>query len=167
MVTLYLVRHGRAGKRDNGDPLDSQRQLDKKGRRQAIWVADLLEGRPITAVWSSPLPRCRQTLEPFATRAGLAVECAQGLAEGTGLEDVWAVIESALDHDGDVVLCSHGDLIPEVVRRAQGRGMVVPGMAGFSKGSVWTLTVEQRHIVRGDWENPPSKPNLPTEVQAG
>lgn len=161
IVTLYVVRHGRAGHRDDGDPLDSQRLLDDKGRRQAIWLADRLDGLPITAVWSSPLPRCHQTVEPFAERAGLEVELIESLAEGTDIDTAWAVIASAIEHDGDVVLCSHGDVIPELVRRAQGRGMVVPGRAGFTKGSVWTFTVEAGRIRRGDWDKPPPKAELP------
>ena len=160
-MTLYLVRHGRAGKRDDGNPLDTQRHLDHKGRRQAIWLADRLVDRPITAVWSSPLPRCCQTVQPLAVVAGLDVELTEGLAEGTDIDTAWAVIARALDHPGDVVLCSHGDVIPELVRRAQWRGMVIPGRAGFTKGSLWTLTVDRSRIVRGDWEAPPRKSELP------
>ena len=37
------------------------------------------------------------------------------------------------------MLCSHGDVIPDLVRRAQGRGLLVPGKSGCAKGSVWTL----------------------------
>ena len=160
-MTLYLVRHGRAGKRDDGDPLDTQRHLDNKGRRQAIWLADRLFDRPISAVWSSPLPRCNQTVEPLAVIAGLEVELFDGLAEGADIDTAWAVITQALDHDGDVVLCSHGDIIPDLVRRAQGRGMIVPGRAGFTKGSLWTFTVADGRIVRGDWQAPPPKSELP------
>ena len=161
-MTLYLVRHGRAGKRDNVDPLDSQRLLDDKGRRQALWLADWLGGEPaVAAIRSSPLPRCRETVEPFAERVGLEVEVANGLAEGTDVDTAWAVITDALGHDGDVVLCSHGDVIPELVRRAQGRGMIVPGRAGFTKGSLWTFAVAEGRIVRGDWEAPPKKSELP------
>lgn len=91
-VTLYLVRHGRAGS-DDGDPLDTQRHLDNKGRRRAIWLADRLIDQPIDAVWSSPLPRCNQTVRAsLAVTAGLDVELFDGLAEGTDIDTSWAVI---------------------------------------------------------------------------
>ncbi|MEZ5383003.1 MAG: phosphoglycerate mutase family protein [Microthrixaceae bacterium] len=163
-MTLYLVRHGKAGTRDSSDPLDFQRQLDHKGRRQAIWVADQLIDCKLGAVWSSPLPRCSQTVEPTALRHGLSVDPVEALAEGSALDRAWAVVEDAMALASDVVLCSHGDLIPDLVRRAQGRGMVVPGRRGFDKGSIWALTVKQRRIVRGDWMTPPVPALLPSSA---
>lgn len=163
-MTLYLVRHGKAGVRDNSDPLDFQRQLDHKGRRQAKWVADQLDACRIGAVWSSPLPRCRQTVEPVALRFSLTVEPTDSLAEGADLDSAWAVVEDAMRRESDVVLCSHGDLIPDLIHRAEGRGMEVPGNVGFSKGSIWTLTVDDGRIVRGVHVGPPATSNLPAAV---
>lgn len=48
-------------------------------------------------------------------------------------------------------MCSHGDVIPDLVRRAQGRGMIVLVELEFTKGSLWTFTVDDGRIVRGDW----------------
>ena len=59
------------------------------------------------------------------------------LAEGTPIEESWALVEEFVTTTA--VLCSHGDVIPELVSRAQRRGMVVPGKSGCSKGSVWAL----------------------------
>lgn len=53
--------------------------------------------------------------------AGLDVELFDGLAEGTDIDTSWAVIAQGLEHNGDVLMCSHGDVIPDLVRRAQGR----------------------------------------------
>ena len=160
-MTLYLVRHGKAGTRDNSDPLDTQRHLDRKGLRQAVWMADQLGGRPIGALWSSPLPRCLETVEPIAARLGLDVEPTEALTEGTELEITWRVVEQALLRGTDTVLCSHGDLIPALIHRAECRGMTVEGPAGFVKGSIWILTVDGDRISGGTYVAPPATSELP------
>lgn len=160
-MKLYLVRHGRAGKRDERDPLDTQRHLDRKGRRQAAWVAERLSGEPIGAMWTSPLPRCVQTLAPLALSLGLPVEHVGALNEGTDIDTLWPVVEAAMAQDHDVVLCSHGDLIPQLIHRAQGRGMHVSGPVGYVKGSFWALTVEDDHIAEGAYLAPPAAADLP------
>jgi 8-oxo-dGTP diphosphatase len=136
-MTLYLVRHGSAGVRDDGDPHDADRPLDEVGHLQAERLADWLRHESPSAVLSSPLRRCRQTVEPLAKELGLDVVTEDRLAEGTDIEDAWALVQRLAGTSA--VLCSHGDVIPEVVSRAQRRGMLVPGKSGCAKGSVWSL----------------------------
>jgi len=141
---VYLVRHASAGHRNDDDPSDVERHLDAKGRRQADAVASLLArtksaSRGIRLV-ASPAARCIETLAPLAEQLGTDIEIWPDLLEGTPIEVTWSALAKAAEHDGDVALCSHGDVIPELISRLQGRGMRVPGRAGSSKGSVWTLT---------------------------
>lgn len=136
-MTLYLVRHGSAGRRDDSDPRDCSRHLDDKGHRQAAAVAAALAEQAIEAVVSSPLPRCVQTVEPLAAALEVEVRIDRRLAEGTPAHDAWCVVEE-LAHTS-VVLCSHGDVIPDLVDLARMRGMRMPDRAGFAKGSVWAL----------------------------
>ncbi len=72
-MTVILLRHGRstanathtlAGRTEGVD-------LDEKGLGQADAVADRLADLPVRALVSSPLLRCRRTLEPLAARLGL------------------------------------------------------------------------------------------------
>ena len=72
-------------------------------------------------------------------RLELSVQLTDSLAEGAGIEDAWALLESVLADTASAALCSHGDVIPDLLRRAQLRGMVIPGKAGCAKGSVWTI----------------------------
>lgn len=136
-MTLYLVRHASAGHRNGADPDDGKRHLDAKGRAQAAAVAAHLGDRPIEAVLSSPYPRCIETVAPLAAALGVEVGIEKRLAEGTDIERSWRVLERWAERP--VVLCSHGDVIPELIRRNQLRGMHVPGSSGWSKGSVWAL----------------------------
>lgn len=150
-MTLYLVRHGSAGRRNNSDPADGKRHLDDKGHRQATAVADHLSVQPITRVISSPLPRCMETVEPLAASLGLTVDVDKRLREGTRIDDVWALIEEVAGLD--VAICSHGDVIPEVVQRSQRRGMRIGGKEGFAKGSVWALDGwDGSHFAKGSWD---------------
>jgi 8-oxo-dGTP diphosphatase len=78
-----------------------------------------------------------ETVEPLAAALGAEVLVDPRLGEGTPVEVAWTVLE---EHAGsDVVLCSHGDVIPDLVHRSQLRGMRMPERAGYSKGSLWTL----------------------------
>jgi phosphohistidine phosphatase SixA len=151
VVTVYLVRHASAGARNVANPYDSERVLDDGGRAQAELLAELLGDRQVTRVISSPALRCVQTVEPLADALGVPVEQHEALREGSDLEPAWALLEWAAAQPGDVVLCSHGDLIPELIRRAQLRGMEVPGRSGSSKGSVWALRWDGERFAEGTY----------------
>ena len=145
-VTVYLVRHASAGVRNDADPHDDDRPLDDDGLRQAAQLAEWLRHEPVRRIVTSPYLRCRQTVEPLAAALGLTVEVDDRLGEGTPVEDSWGLLAGLAGTPGAngtagdaVVLCSHGDVIPDLVRRAQGRGMLVPGKSGCAKGSAWIL----------------------------
>ncbi|MFN2538755.1 MAG: histidine phosphatase family protein, partial [Mycobacteriales bacterium] len=55
--------------------------LSDHGRRQAEQVAAALSSEPLTAVYSSPMRRARETAEVIAQRHDLSVSVAAGLAE--------------------------------------------------------------------------------------
>jgi probable phosphomutase (TIGR03848 family) len=82
MTTLFLIRHGLTavtGKtlygRTPGVP------LDERGRAQAETLAERFDPIRLTAVYSSPLDRCAETVEPLAVRQRLTVEMREGLIE--------------------------------------------------------------------------------------
>jgi 8-oxo-dGTP diphosphatase len=139
-VAVYLVRHASAGARDDRDPHDIDRSLDAKGEGQAAALADALDQHDIAWVASSPSRRCLETVTPLAARRAINLEVVTDLIEGTPIERTWAVLARAATLPGDAVLCSHGDVIPELISRAQGRGMEIHGKSGCSKGSIWKLT---------------------------
>jgi probable phosphomutase (TIGR03848 family) len=82
MTTLFLIRHGlteHTGRilygRLGGMPLDD------RGRAQAEQLVARFEPVRLTAIYSSPLERCVQTVEPLAAHQRLDVVTRDGLIE--------------------------------------------------------------------------------------
>lgn len=95
---------------------------------------------------SSPALRCRQTVAPLASALSREVSVADALAEGG---DGSAVLELVEAHDaGDLVLCSHGDVIPEVLRALQRRGVELPPDLRWAKASIWSIERSGSTFVR-------------------
>jgi 2,3-bisphosphoglycerate-dependent phosphoglycerate mutase len=76
MSTFYLVRHAHA----EWTP-DENRPLSARGQADAERVADVLGGVPITAIYSSPARRARETVAPLAARLGLPIQPVPDLRE--------------------------------------------------------------------------------------
>lgn len=121
----YLVRHGDAGNKREWTGPDLARPLSLRGRFEANALVDLLAAFSIDRILSSAALRCRQTVEPLAGKRGMAVLSHPLLAVDA---DPDRAVELLVAGDGDVVLCTHGELIrPAAVeaprpRRAHQRG---------------------------------------------
>jgi phosphohistidine phosphatase SixA len=105
---MLVVRHGRAGERDEWHGDDAARPLDEKGRKQAEALVDLLGGYRVERILSSPAVRCAATVEPLAQARGLEVETREELGEERQLHDGSALLRSLAGMD--VVICGHGGL---------------------------------------------------------
>ncbi|MEU4567838.1 histidine phosphatase family protein [Micromonospora sp. NPDC023956] len=104
MATLLLLRHGRTTANAEGGLAGRQPvELDETGQTQARLVGERLRVLPLAAVVTSPLVRCRQTLElalPGAAPVdedGL-IECGYGEWEGQPLkklakDPLWPVVQ--------------------------------------------------------------------------
>ena len=135
-MTIYLVRHAQAGKRDDWRGDDRHRPLTDIGEQQALHLAHRFDSIAVPQVLSSPYTRCMQTLEPLARVKGLEVEPTGVLAEGNAFV---AVIDLLLAVPDNTVLCSHGDVIPDTIAALCRRGMEVSGAPDWRKGSTWLL----------------------------
>lgn len=107
-MTVILLRHGRSA--SNTAHILAGRaagvDLDHKGRAQAAELANRVGQLPIRGLVSSPLLRCRRTLEPLAQALGLApviddrfseVDYGQWTGRSIGdlvQEPLWAVVQS-------------------------------------------------------------------------
>lgn len=150
---LYLVRHASAGDRRAWQGDDSARPLDPTGRAQAEAIAAALVDAPILYVFSSPSTRCVQTIEPLAAKLGSDIEISAELAEGADGWRTEALTERLCGEAGDSVLCSHGDVIPEVLWRLAYRGIDV-NPARCKKASIWELHVVDGAVSHGVYRSP-------------
>ena len=155
-MTLFVLRHARAGRRSAWKGPDEQRPLTEVGRRQADGVVALLDGRGVSRIVSSPYVRCIQSVEPLAVQLGLPVDVADALAEGTALDPVLRLVEKVVDQD--VVLCTHGDILRLILDHVRSEGVKVRrrnGVPSMEKGSVWELDTKRGRVVKATYHKPP------------
>ena len=148
-MTVYLVRHAVAESRSGwGDEDDELRPLTKRGERQADGLVDLLAGADIRRVVSSPAVRCVQTVAPLARKLGLEVRTTDVLAEGSSSRTAYELAQDAMRRKGDTVLCTHGDIVPEVLRRVARDGADRPSSLRWAKGSTWVLETDGQKFTK-------------------
>lgn len=137
---IIVLRHAAAGDRLAWDRPDSERPLTKKGRRQADALVELYRPFQIERVISSPYVRCLQTVEPLAASIGVEIEERAELAEGArGVGRLMGEIEGEA-----VVLCTHGDIIWDVM-----------GAVEAKKASSWVLTPSKKGFKTVGYLPPP------------
>jgi len=143
-MAAYVVRHAKAGDREDWQGDDRLRPLTKSGRQQAEALAELLKTEPIDRILSSPYVRCLQTVEPLAARRKLPIEPRKDLEEGAGGESVIRIVEEAKGQN--VVLSTHGDVVEELLERLIEQGVVARARASNEKGGTWILYDENGRI---------------------
>ena len=146
MPSFYVVRHAKAGSRSHWTGDDRKRPLSRKGRKQAEELVDLLEDFKIRAIYSSPYLRCVQTVEPLARELRFEIALAPELAEGRGLRGLYRFFDDP--KLGAAVLCTHGDLVWELVEDLTNRRVLPAFREDFDKGSTWAVEVEGGAPVR-------------------
>jgi 8-oxo-(d)GTP phosphatase len=149
---VYLLRHGKAGSREQWAGDDRSRPLSVKGRRQADGLVAVFRGRPVDRILSSPVDRCVQTVEPLARERGVEIEPVPWLVEGT---DGSVVLETIRSLPGPAVLCMHGAEISKVVLSLVEDGVPVDGPMVWKKGSSWVLERDVGFPSRLHYQPPP------------
>jgi broad specificity phosphatase PhoE len=168
---IVLLRHAWAGDRDAYDGDDRERPLDARGRRQSKALPAHLVARGVVdpsdaargalRLVSSPLVRCRTTLEPLAATSGVTVHLDEDLAEvdpplrsddgwpdaawlaGRAVRAVDRAVTAA--GGGTVVVCSHGELLPAALAALAARAdRAVPPTIDLTakalpKGAAWVI----------------------------
>jgi probable phosphomutase (TIGR03848 family) len=104
VATVLLLRHGRTTSNASGE-LAGRRpvELDETGRAQAVRAGERLQALPLSAVVTSPLIRCRQTValalpEAMPAEDDGLIECGYGDWEGQPLkklakDPLWPVVQ--------------------------------------------------------------------------
>jgi 8-oxo-dGTP diphosphatase len=135
-VTLYIVRHAKAGSRHDFRGDDRMRPLSASGQRQAHALCEKLVAAGVSTYASSPFLRCIETLQPAARACGVRVELHEVLAEGHHGGEVIDLLATLPDH---AAVCSHGDVIPETIAALERRGCTITSAPEWRKGSVWVV----------------------------
>jgi 8-oxo-dGTP diphosphatase len=135
-VSIFVVRHAKAGSRDKWDGDDRDRPLSGRGWTQARTIGKRLRRERVTGLYSSPYVRCMQSLVPLGEHLGLDVVADDRLAEGVSFEASLDLLAEAGD---GAVLCSHGDVILELLNALVRRGTEFVTPPDWRKGSICIL----------------------------
>jgi 8-oxo-dGTP diphosphatase len=154
-VTLYLVRHAKAGDRNAWtDDDDRLRPLSGRGQRQAHLLIDLLADAKFDRILSSPYVRCMQTVVPLAGARGLSVEPVDGLAEGANLEDGLELVRKHAI--AGALMCMHGDVMPMLLEHFEASGVEMCDELRWPKGCTWVVETDTTgDVVRARYLPPP------------
>jgi len=118
---------------------------------------------PVSRILSSPALRCEQTVVPLAQQRDVPVELAETLAVDGALAALLELLSAPQLQAA--ALCTHGELIGQVITRLLAAGMTVAregaGEPRWAKGSVWVLEragagADNTHgaVRRGDYLEP-------------
>src|ERR1700674_5032222 len=137
MGAAYVVRPAKGGDRGGWSGDDRMRPLTKSGQRQAEGLANLLDREPIDKILSSGYLRCVQTVEPLGAGRTLRAEPVKELEEGAGGESVLRLVQKLRGRN--IVLCTHGDVMEELLEGLIAQGLLQRARANMEKGSTWAL----------------------------
>lgn len=158
MALVHLVRHAKARNREAYLGRDSERPLSGAGERQAKALVDGFGGSQkaaVDAVLSSPAVRCVETVEPLANAHGLEVGTRRWLAEGTpGANALEQMIIASAGLES-LVVCSHGDVIWDLLDLLVDEGVELDSPLSAPKASTWEFEVSDGSVRRGRFRPPP------------
>ena len=153
-MTIFLIRHAHAGKRSEWATDDRLRPLSDRGVKQSEGLTTVVGDITVGRIISSPYVRCMQTVQPLGTKFDVAIETSDVFAEGADDEIAYRLLLELNDDDG--AACSHGDVIPHLLRRLVADGMDTDGPLIDQKGSTWIIEMRNGSPFHGRYV-PPSK----------
>lgn len=116
--SITILRHGKAIPPGDWDGPDATRPLLHRGLDQAMAAAPSIAGFGPKRLVSSGATRCLTTIEPVARLTGLEVKVSTGISQDAyaeGRSKSVSQIGKRIAQRQNVVLCSHGPVIPELV----------------------------------------------------
>lgn len=161
-VGLLLIRHGQAGDSERWPGADIERPLDERGSAEAHALAEVLPVFGPARILSADPVRCRQTVQPLATRLGIPVAAAPEFGEDDyfGASDIArASVIDWLTADLVTAVSSQGGVIPDLL---EWLFEAAPRITGVSprrvdpspparKGSVWAMTAHVGRVISADY----------------
>jgi 8-oxo-dGTP diphosphatase len=151
--TVLIVRHGTAGSKSRYKGDDRLRPLDKHGRAQAESLVGQLLAFGANTLYAADRVRCHQTLEPLAEELGVPIHNEPLLTAEAYAHDRKSARRRVLEiaaAEGTPVICTQGEVIPDLVAWWCERDGVRPDKSRNRKGSTWVMSSWQGHLVAAD-----------------
>ena len=149
---LLLVRSADAGEKQHWQGSDSVRPLSVTGAAEAAGLLVRLEDYPIGRILSNPTVRCQQTVQPLALDRHLGIEPLPALSVAADLVVLLALLGGFQAQDA--VVCTHGEVIGQVLGRLVADGLSVDQPLAWPKGSTWLLDGPYGHFASGRYLPP-------------
>ncbi len=151
---VQLIRHAEAGNRRTWTGDDRTRPLSPQGRLQAVAIREQYADRGLDRIVSSPYVRCMQTVEPLSAATGIEIEKSDALAEGADPKATAALLQEL--STGRSAICSHGDVITDVMSRLVRRGMRLSEPFDTKKASTWKLSAVDGEFTKAKYRRSPA-----------
>jgi 8-oxo-dGTP diphosphatase len=116
---VIALRHAKAVPPYQFDGPDSSRHLTERGRGEAKSIVHSLASFGPSRIVSSTAKRCRQTVEPLSKALHLDVKTTDAISQDafeSGDDGIREVVGKRIRKRFTTVLCSHGPVLPEIVR---------------------------------------------------
>ncbi len=130
---IAFVRHAKAIPRGKWSGDDRRRPLDAVGRAQATTVSAVLGAYGVKRLVSSSSTRCVATVESYAVARGLRLRTRDALSEegfAESQEGAVAQVRRLLERGDPAAVCSHGPVLPTLLRILHTRVAQSPERAG-------------------------------------
>jgi 8-oxo-dGTP diphosphatase len=116
---VIALRHGKAVQPYQFPGPDAARTLTERGRGEAKSIVPSLASFGPARIISSTAKRCRQTVEPLSKALKLDVKTTDAISQDafeSGDDGIREVVGKRIRKRVTTVLCSHGPVLPEIVR---------------------------------------------------
>lgn len=135
-MTLYIVRHAVAKGKGSWRGTDAMRPLTQLGLKQAAAIADWFH-RPVDIVVTSPTLRCLGTVLELAIRQQVDPVLRSDLLKDR--PEAAAELVRQLLPTRAAVVCTHGEVIPGLLRTLRVQPVNSTRLDVCEKGSIWRI----------------------------
>ena len=149
---LLLVRCADAGDKHRWQGPDSLRPLSPAGQAEAAGLVIGLDDYPIWRILTSPTLRCHQTVQPLARDRRLRIEPESALGVDADPAQLLALLQDPQLQD--TAVCTHGEVIGQVLTRLVTDGLAVDQPLQWPKGSTWLLDGANRRLTHARYLPP-------------
>ena len=133
ITTFILVRHAEKDMTQSTNDPD----LSPAGKSRALRLAELLKEGEVTAIYSTPYKRTRQTVQPLAESKTLEIR-EYALNNEAEIDNMLA------KHDGGTIVVSgHSNTVPWFANKLLGTEKYKP-MEDGDYGNLWIVTVVEK-----------------------